>query len=77
MLITCKNFMFSDLTWETIFCSKKRGRGGGGVLVAPLPPFLYSPDNAMVLEFMWICLYAGWKKKKTENFLLKYNFYLK
>ena len=30
MLITCKNFMFSDLTWETIFCSKKRGRGGGG-----------------------------------------------
>ena len=36
MLFTCKNFKFSDLTWEKNICS--RNWWGGGLALPPCPP---------------------------------------
>ena len=38
MLITCKDFIFSDFRWKKIFVP-----GNGGEAGAPLPSFSYGP----------------------------------
>ena len=42
MLITCKDFIFSDFTWKKIFASGNDGEGEG--LASPsCPPLPYEP----------------------------------
>ena len=54
MLLTLKNFMFSNFTWRKCFCSMKWcGRRWGREADAPCPPSLPSPFSLALYYEQW------------------------